>query len=239
MECFLTACMKCYEMCVGIKQSESARAFTIVNACKETIWPAIFPGQLYDGGGFPLKTGQSVVFNAPAGGWVGRIWARTGCKFDQAGNGTCQTGSCGTSMKCADPGTPPATLAEFNLASRDFYDVSLVDGFNLPVTIAPLHGTGNCSVGGCDSDMRSTCPSELALKDDGKTVACRSACSVYDSDEYCCRGTYNSPMTCQASNYTKAFKQACPAAYSYAYDDPTSLFTCTGADYVVAFCSDR
>ncbi|KAL2499336.1 Pathogenesis-related thaumatin superfamily protein [Abeliophyllum distichum] len=29
---------------------------------------------------------------------------------------------------------------------------------------------------------------------------------------------------------------ACPRAYSYAYDDKTSTFTCVGADYLITFC---
>ncbi|BFG14589.1 hypothetical protein CerSpe_008630 [Prunus speciosa] len=32
------------------------------------------------------------------------------------------------------------------------------------------------------------------------------------------------------------FKAACPRSYSYAYDDASSTFTCTGADYTITFC---
>ena len=33
------------------------------------------------------------------------------------------------------------------------------------------------------------------------------------------------------------FKAACPRSYSYAFDDPTSTFTCAGGpDYTVTFC---
>jgi hypothetical protein len=35
---------------------------------------------------------------------------------------------------------PPVTLVEFTLASnnrQDFFDVSLVDGFNLPISVMP------------------------------------------------------------------------------------------------------
>jgi hypothetical protein len=32
------------------------------------------------------------------------------------------------------------------------------------------------------------------------------------------------------------FKRACPRSYSYAYDDATSTFTCTGTDYSITFC---
>ncbi|KAJ0972006.1 hypothetical protein J5N97_019965 [Dioscorea zingiberensis] len=217
--------------------AEGARIFTIVNACKTTVWPAITPGENFNGGGFPLKPGQSVVITAPVG-WSGRIWGRTGCDFDSSGTGKCQTGNCGTALKCTASGEPPATLAEFTLASPDFYDVSLVDGFNLPLSVRAVNGQGNCSTAGCDGDLREDCPAELAVKAGGQTVACRSACDVFKSDEYCCKGVYGNSMTCQPTYYSKKFKAACPTAYSYAYDDPTSIFTCSGADYMLTFCSN-
>lgn len=151
----------------GANRSEGARMFTIINDCKETIWPAVTPGDQFEGGGFVLKPGQSMVFTAPVG-WSGRIWGRTGCSFNQEGNGTCQTASCGSTLKCGASGKPPATLAEFTLASLDFYDVSLVDGYNLPVVVTPVNGNskggGNCSSAGCDGDLRQNCPNELAVK---------------------------------------------------------------------------
>ncbi|KAG9152107.1 hypothetical protein Leryth_017687 [Lithospermum erythrorhizon] len=221
-----------------MKLCNCARVFTMVNNCKETIWPAVTPGDNFNGGGFALKPGQSLVFNAPVG-WQGRIWGRSGCNFDKNENGTCLTGNCGTSLKCAGSGKPPASLAEFTLATLDFYDVSLVDGFNLPLSVTPLNGKGNCSAAGCDADLRNSCPQELSVKANGKTIACRSACDVFDTDEYCCRGLHGNPSTCQPTYYSKLFKKACPTAYSYAYDDPTSIFTCSGPDYVIAFCSTR
>ncbi|GAA0186448.1 hypothetical protein LIER_33736 [Lithospermum erythrorhizon] len=36
--------------------------------------------------------------------------------------------------------------------------------------------------------------------------------------------------------YSQLFKSACPKSYSYAYDDASSTFTCTGADYTITFC---
>uniref|UniRef100_M8AYJ9 Thaumatin-like protein 1 n=1 Tax=Aegilops tauschii TaxID=37682 RepID=M8AYJ9_AEGTA len=36
--------------------------------------------------------------------------------------------------------------------------------------------------------------------------------------------------------YSSVFKSACPRAYSYAYDDGSSLFTCNAVDYTIAFC---
>ncbi|KAL0335198.1 UNVERIFIED_CONTAM: Pathogenesis-related thaumatin-like protein 3.5 [Sesamum radiatum] len=188
----------------GIGLSEGVK-FTIINYCKETIWPGITPNN-FSGGGFALKPAQSAVFTAPPA-WNGRIWARTGCNFDRN--------------------------AEFTLGDIDYYDVSLVDGFNLPIVVKPVSGKGNCSSAGCDADLRPNCPPELTLKADGKTVACQSACSVFNTDEYCCRGAFSTPMACLPTNYSRSFKAACPAAYSFAHDDPTSIITCSSTDYIV------
>jgi hypothetical protein len=225
------------------KRADSARVFTIINQCTKDIWPAVTPGESFGGGGFALRPGQSIVFTAPVG-WSGRIWGRTGCDFDPAGNGTCETGACGTSLQCASSsGATPVSLAEFTLASVDYYDVSLVDGFNLPIVVTPAASANgsSCAVAGCDGDLRRDCPSELAVKgDEGGVVACRSACDVFGTDQYCCRGQYANPVTCQPTFYSKKFKAACPGAYSYAYDDPSSIFTCAQSpDYTIIFCSNR
>ncbi|KAF5743909.1 pathogenesis-related protein 5-like [Tripterygium wilfordii] len=223
----------------GAVLSVKAKNFTMVNGCNETIWPGIIThSDGHNGDGFALKPGETTFYSSPTG-WSGRIWARTGCNFDKNGNGTCQTGSCGTSLNCTGPSSPPNTIAEFTLGETDFYDVSLVDGFNVPIVVSPGHGKGNCSIAGCDGDLRQSCPPELTVKSDGKVTACRSACDVFNTDEYCCRGTYADPLTCMPSNYSKAFKQVCPAASSYALDDKTSIISCTDQEYIVTFCGTR
>ncbi len=151
-------------------------------------------------------------------------------------------------------GVPPVTLAEFTFdgaGGQDFYDVSLVDGYNLPLKIVPIAGTfkktGNgkydCNAAGCNSDLNAHCPDELAIKHNGATVACKSACAQFNTDEYCCRGAHDKPQTCKSSqwpkNYPAIFKAACPDAYSYAYDDTSSTFTCLGnptSGYEIIFC---
>ncbi|KAL5725214.1 hypothetical protein ACHQM5_008381 [Ranunculus cassubicifolius] len=70
----------------GPNLSESARVFTIINNCKDTVWPGITPGDYFDGGGFSLIPGQSKIFTAPLS-WTGRIWGRTGCSFNKSGVG--------------------------------------------------------------------------------------------------------------------------------------------------------
>ena len=79
-----------------------------------------------------------------ADGWAGRVWARTGCNFDGSGQGHCATGDCGDKLECNGAGgVPPVTLAEITLngaGGKDFYDVSLVDGFNVPVQVRKFLG---------------------------------------------------------------------------------------------------
>ncbi|XP_059636768.1 thaumatin-like protein 1b [Cornus florida] len=223
----------------------SSATFTIVNKCEHTVWPGILSNagiaQLPTTG-FSLQKGESKAITAPSN-WGGRFWGRTLCTQDSAGKFSCVTGDCGSGkVECAG-GTaePPATLAEFTLDGdngMDFFDVSLVDGYNLPMLVVPQGGTGvNCTNTGCVVDLNSACPSELKLTSEGgEGVACKSACEAFGKPEYCCSGAYNTPATCKPSSYSQLFKNACPRAYSYAYDDGTSTFTCVGADYLITFC---
>ncbi|TXG64781.1 hypothetical protein EZV62_011775 [Acer yangbiense] len=217
----------------------SSATFTFVNKCDYTIWPGVLANagsSTLDSTGFELPKDSSRSFLAPTG-WSGRFWARTGCNFDGSGSGSCLTGDCGSGqVECNGLGAaPPATLAEFTLGTggQDFYDVSLVDGYNLPMIVEGSGGSGECAATGCVADVNQQCPAELRA---GDGEACKSACEAFGSPEYCCSGAFNTPATCKPSVYSQMFKAACPKSYSYAYDDATSTFTCTGADYTVTFC---
>ncbi|CAK9178406.1 unnamed protein product [Ilex paraguariensis] len=231
-------------MAVSLFSGISGATFTLINRCDYIVWPGI---QANAGStrlastGFELPPGGSKSFQAPPG-WSGRLWGRTGCSFGMnTSEGSCATGDCGSNqVECNGAGaTPPATLAEFTIGSgtdshiQDFYDVSLVDGYNLPMIVEAIGGSGNCSSTGCVTDLNRMCPNELRVGDGG---ACKSACEAFGSPEYCCSGAYGSPSTCRPSVYSEIFKSACPRSYSYAYDDATSTFTCSGADYTITFC---
>lgn len=219
-------------ICEGV----SGATFTFVNKCDYTVWPGILGTPTLDSTGFELTKGNSRSFQAPAG-WSGRFWGRTGCNFEGSGQGSCATADCGSGqVECNGAGaTPPATLAEFTLGtgSQDFYDVSLVDGYNVQMVVDVSGGLGTCGSTGCIEDLNRRCPTELRVDGGG---ACRSACEAFGTPEYCCKGAYNSPALCTPSVYSQMFKSACPRSYSYAYDDATSTFTCTGADYTITFC---
>ena len=69
--------------------------------------------------------------------WAGRFWGRTGC---DSGSQHCDSGDCGNKLECAGAGgIPPVTLIEFTLngwGGLDYYDVSLVDGFNVAAQVS-------------------------------------------------------------------------------------------------------
>jgi hypothetical protein len=229
------------------------RTFTFVNNTSQTIWTGALgnSGQIAPGnGGWAMAPGATNTVTVPDT-WGGRFWGRTYCNFNSAGVGSCETGDCGGVLACNGAGgVPPASLAEFTLggsSGNDFYDVSFVDGFNVPMTVTPVGGAqptpGNpywCGVAGCGTDLNLNCPSALRTTDSGgRIVACKSACEAFNTDQYCCRGAYATPATCNPNNwpvnYASYFKSACPNAYSYAYDDPTSTFQDKGASFKITF----
>ncbi|KAL0431180.1 UNVERIFIED_CONTAM: Thaumatin-like protein 1 [Sesamum radiatum] len=163
-------------------RSVFSATFTLVNRCSYTVWPGILSNagtpQLSTTG-FALNPGDSFPISAPAS-WSGRMWGRTLCSQDSTtGKFTCVTGDCGSgALECGGGGAaPPATLAEFTLNGADgldFYDVSLVDGYNLPMLVVPQGGTGgNCSNTGCVVELNASCPSELQVLNAVSTSAGR------------------------------------------------------------------
>ncbi|PNY11149.1 hypothetical protein L195_g007749 [Trifolium pratense] len=223
--------------------------FTITNNCPYAIWPGTLAGAgtpALPSTGFQLDSGQAVKLTS-APGWSGRIWARTGCTFDATGIGKCQTGDCGGRLECDGNGAaPPTSLFEITIGQgdqQDYYDVSMVDGYNLPMLVLPrgVYGKSACNATGCVTDINRGCPKELQVVGDdigyqGSVIGCKSACEAFGSDQYCCSGQFANPTTCQPSYYSTIFKKACPRAYSYAFDDGTSTFTCKAYEYDIIFC---
>lgn len=199
--------------------------FDIVNQCSYTVWAGASPG-----GGRRLDQGQTWNLNVNPGTTGGRIWGRTNCNFDANGRGHCDTGDCNGLLECQGYGAAPNTLAEFALNqpnNLDYVDISLVDGFNIPLDFSPT--TSVCQGIQCAAKINEECPAELKT-----TGGCLNPCQVYKTNEYCCT---NGPGTCGPTPLSQFFKTRCPRAYSYPQDDKTSLFTCPGGtNYRVVFC---
>lgn len=218
------------------------RTVTFVNHVGQTVWVAGAQQTAQPAlpvTGWVLPAGASLTIHVPDK-WNGRFWGRTGCTFNAAGQGHCATGDCAGRFQCAQYGALPATLAEFNLNSwddLDFYDVSMVDGSNLPMWINITSGSTHdpISATGCQSSLGSAgctrpvaCPAALQVPGN----ACLSPCAMFDTDQYCCRAQWSSRTACDPTkwpvDYAAVFKKAEPFAYSYVDDDATSTFTCSG-----------
>ncbi|KAI6702155.1 hypothetical protein NL676_011291 [Syzygium grande] len=109
-----------------------------------------------------LDPGQTWPLTVAPGTVMARIWGRTNCNFDANGQGQCETGDCNRLLECQGWGSPPNTLAEFALNqpnNLDFLDISLVDGFNIPMDFSPTSGA--CRGIRCAADINGQCPAEL------------------------------------------------------------------------------
>ncbi|KAM3245395.1 hypothetical protein ACQJBY_056620 [Aegilops geniculata] len=130
----------------------------ITNQCSYTVWPAAVPV----GGGMQLDPGKWWTLDMPADTAAGCVWARTGCIFDAKGNGSCQTGDCGGMLACARNGQPPNTVAEFALGrfnNTDFFNISLVLGFNVPMEFLPMPAQGGPD---CNKGMHCNYPMDYS-----------------------------------------------------------------------------
>ncbi|KAK9985648.1 hypothetical protein SO802_030599 [Lithocarpus litseifolius] len=132
------------------------------------------------------KASSAIDVQAP---WEGQFWARTQCSTDSMGRFSCATAECssGQVSRNGNGAVPPASLVEINIAASggmDYYDVSNVDGFNLPVSVATQGGTGECKASSCSANVNAACPTELQMiGSDGSVIACKSACTAFNEPQ--------------------------------------------------------
>ncbi|KAI9309095.1 thaumatin [Cunninghamella echinulata] len=209
------------------------RSITIQNNCPETLSVGVLTnGQPQPDQRFDLPSHGSRTISKPDT-WGGRLFGQPQCSGGDGGGPHC--GIAGAAN--------PATLAEFFFkgnGGKDFYDISMVDGYNIPASISPQgvqNGKGyDCGTSSCKE--LPSCPPELAITDaTGKVVGCQSSCSKTGDPQHCCKGNYDDPKLCQADEHAKSVKKGCPDSYSFAYDDQSSTFTCANpTGYTVSFC---
>jgi hypothetical protein len=116
-----------------------------------------------------------------------RVWARQGCTTTN-GKFKCDIGECGNILNNWDgscyksSGEGGISLAEFTFNKNTFYDLSLVDGYTIPIAIK-LYGQYkktlnvvdefNCGQPTCSPKQDfSQCPPELIKYSQGKAIGC-------------------------------------------------------------------
>jgi len=227
---------------------DCVRTIKVRNNCTHTVWTAIANSSeslapVPYKGGWEQKPNTIIEANVEDY-FAGNLWGRTFCTFDAKGNGTCLTGDCGKGLNCEGAGgVGPYTMAEVSLnstdeANTDFFDVSLVNGYNLPMRI---WNDKNCGgLGHCLNDLNAKCPPELQKKNGTRVVGCFSPCDAFKTNETCCDGT-DENVKCPPTKFSTFYQQGCPGAYSLPQNGPDSsqVLECDiklRATYTVQFC---
>jgi hypothetical protein len=215
-------------------------AMQVYNNCQETIWLASSGNcktqdnpctKYFDppkGANVEIDENAHIVFHVEQG-WQGRFWPRTGCKFNQ--DGLCDAGDCCDSGGCVNKdnkfakacfysGNPPVLVIEpaFDAPSGngpiDYFDASMVDGYNVLISIAAIADTYNpspdpgmdpkywCTTAGCNSSP--TCPEFLKDSSTGNCwspcqYAVRSQLAMAEQEKLCCSCNMKEVCTCPDS----------------------------------------
>jgi hypothetical protein len=162
-----------------------------------------------------LKPGQSATVRIPENTaphhWRGKFFARQGCSGKSGSTFHCAVGDCGRFAGRCVTGEQPVSLAEFNFDMKDraapWYDVSYVNAFSLPITIAPkgaenVTENGSCSKQGCKKSLLRYCPKNDRVNNAaGKVVLCVN------------------PSRDAQSAYSNAIEKHCPKAYAWSKQD--------------------
>ena len=126
-----------------------------------------------------------------------------------------------------DPGAEHHSLAEFTFNTDfndfDWYNISYVDAFNLPLQIVPRE-RADCDTLTCATDFLASCPAEGEYRDArGDLVACVS------------------PERNDADSPVARYFEACDDAYAWSGDDangddPSPVRACAAEDFDIVFC---
>lgn len=222
---------------------KGTRFISVFNGMSKTIYVTFEAGTAPKLISFTLNAGKDTVIQLPNSWASGQCYAT----YDKAYT------------------KPFVTLAEWTLGASgagyaDFYDVSLVDAFSLPMLLGPVVGTYtkrpgvdpyDCGAVRCTTDLIPICPAIQQKKNTaGVCIACMSGCQTAHAnnwpqtriDSFCCAGPNSIPATCPPYPIANWFKQQNYDAYSYAYDDNKSTWVCVpptadhyGPDYYVVF----
>jgi hypothetical protein len=186
-----------------LHEGDGTTSIRIVNRCSESLQ---FEGSDIDGA--RIESGKSTCIDVgPESETLSakRYWAYTG----------------------DDPGTGHYSLAEFTFNTDfndfDWYNISFVDAFNLPLQITPLDAP-DCDELTCGSDFLANCPEVGQLMNDqGQVVACVS------------------PERDNGDSPVATYFEQCDDAYAWSGDDangddPSPVKACATEDWQITFC---
>lgn len=159
------------------------------NRCEQTIWPAfgrtggldqsVVDADLWT----PLEPEEerNVALHVIAVEEV-QFWGRTGCVFDAAGQGSCESGDCGH-FTCFDDVCSkfvcPFSVGDNPLDATSF---DLAHGFGTGANVAMSVEADGCDTASCALDL-STCPAASSSEGECGVAGCADTCPSLSS---CC-----------------------------------------------------
>lgn len=168
-------------------------AYRLANRCPSTLWIGQNAAATLShppDSGWELPPGGERLICAPRAWSAVRLWGRAGCAKDAAGHLSCLTGQCGDPgrIDCGAgagqaSGANPQTLFEVTMLAdgATSWDVSVVNGANVPMAAEADGQACNRSRGGCTADLNAVCPPALrktiAPSVGGGPVACGAGTS--------------------------------------------------------------
>ena len=149
------------------------------------------------------------------------------------------TDNCGPLAACPwdlDTTCPPELqqiVDNKQVGCRSAGQVCAIDPNNPTLACAATNDLYGC-VGGGPNNVIGSCYSNNAAP-----TCC--GCPSWSPNGECNNNNPKWQLPSAPEKYAKVFKDACPTAYSFPYDDPTSTFTCQGrpdknVDYDITFC---
>jgi len=212
------------------------RNINFVNQCAFTVWPGAQVGgggSPPENGGWEMAAGSTMTIQVADTLSGGRFWGRTGCSW-VGSTFTCNTGDCNRSgnngFQCAGGGADSASWVELTLGGPngvDWYDLSLVDGYNLAVSIVPENYATPCDVSrSCPGFNMSSCPPELV-----RGGSCLSICHalVYHVDVLGDYGNFPrlAAIVANGQRNLVCCDCGCSSTCPDGCDDATCLFGCS------------
>jgi Thaumatin family len=159
---------------------------TLHNRCAQTLWPAygssggldqsVIDTQLW----LPMSPASDRTITVYGGVREIGFWGRTGCNFDQEGNGTCETGECGNLICPISVNSFPKSTTIFGL-EEGFHG-----GYNVGLRVEGV----SCGNHECTANLDSCDDGSVAKNACGGTIACSDICAA--STACCTRPGCNS-----------------------------------------------
>ena len=122
-------------------------------------------------------------------------------------------------------GQPPVTLAELTFdGKQNWYDISMVDGFNLKTGIYPLQNEKCSQINCANSIDREKCPELLRVYDeDDNLSSCQSICKALDDQKALARN----PELQALREIRVAWAPNAPVMEDYTFNLPAKPPTCS------------